>query len=558
MLRLLSWPVLCAVTVLLTSCSDLDKQFAVEFAVQSARSAVEVSLDGTAVVSESFDISVKRAENYGGVYVDIPQRFKDASGGVHWRDFDLIAARRDGRDEYYSIENNLPGHSIYIGEAHCKNCYPNLPLGTSNIEIVYRLDRMVRQEGDRQVLFLPAYLGHIQGRGAEKTIILVIPPGGVPRLSHIDPAAYAITQNAPNQFVVSIGAGNRDRVLPDIEIEYPGGTFQEATSGELMRRWLSDHFLTFASILGPLIVCLFVAVRVRASRRLLTPVINIDGEITESISPALAAYLFRNWSADSVKAAYLASALHHFVKGKREAKGARPQSLPVATRLVVERNREEWTVEEMEGKFYDAVVEEYRQARGADRWSSATVVSAAVLYFTVAYFSGLLGLSLGICGILITFLFAVLAFWETKWFAEPIITSEKFKQAVVIFLGYPMMMIFFIFLVVESELISDQLPYLVAISLDIIGIIVVISMRFMPTPKERQIRNNLMALNRYLLGEINGPKMSIECYEYYVPFAIALGVEKRWAERFDLWQENEKMGAHSPDGPISSWSEQYS
>ncbi|MFB2603939.1 hypothetical protein ACE04B_18355, partial [Rhizobium phaseoli] len=99
--RLLSWLTPCAVLVLLTSCSDFDN----EFAVQSANTTIEVSTDGTAFVSESFDILVKRAANYGGVYVDIPQRFTDASGGTHWRDFKLAAARRDGEDEYYSREH---------------------------------------------------------------------------------------------------------------------------------------------------------------------------------------------------------------------------------------------------------------------------------------------------------------------------------------------------------------------------------------------------------------------------------------------------------------------
>lgn len=164
MLRLLSWLILCAMLVLLTSCSDFDK----EFTVQSANSTIEVHTDGAAFVLENFDISVKRAENYGGVYVDIPQRFTDASGGVHWRDFELVAARRDGRDEYYSWENNVPGYSIYIGEEHCKDCSANLPTGLAKIQIAYWLGRLVRQEGDREVLFLPAYMGRVHGQGAKK------------------------------------------------------------------------------------------------------------------------------------------------------------------------------------------------------------------------------------------------------------------------------------------------------------------------------------------------------------------------------------------------------
>lgn len=94
----------------LSSCSNFDK----EFTVYSANTTIEVYTDGSAFVSEHFDTLVKKAENYGGVYVDIPQRFTDGSGGVHWRDFELAAARLDGIDEYYSKENNVPGYSFTL------------------------------------------------------------------------------------------------------------------------------------------------------------------------------------------------------------------------------------------------------------------------------------------------------------------------------------------------------------------------------------------------------------------------------------------------------------
>ena len=534
------------------------------------------------MVSESFDISVKRAENYGGVYVDIPQRFNDASGSVHWRDFDLVAARRDGRDEYYFTENNVPGYSIYIGEEHCKRCPANLPLGASNIEIVYRLGRLIHQEGDRQVLFLPAYLGRIHDQGAKKTIILVIPPGGVPRLSHIDPAAYEITQNAPNEFVVSIGAGKKDRVLPDIEIEYPKGSFQGGASDNQVRWWLSDHFLTFLGISGPLIVGLFVAFRLRPSWRLSAPLIAVDDKMTESISPALAAYLFRNWKTDAAKAAFLASACHLAMKrwlrisnlgedaevSDLSAKRARKKgkvtrakwsSLPAATRLVFDRIEKERTVDDRRRvmdtwhgsneELRKAAVEEYRKTRGGRDWGILTaVVSLLVLGVAVAYFSGLLIYSAVICGILPVSLVIVMMFRHP----ERLSIRTDLGQAVSVYVTFPGLMILALFYVGTHEVISEQQPYLAAILLNIVGIVIVTAMLRMPTPKQRQVRNNTLILNRYFRGEIGGPAMSVECYEHYLPFAIALDVEQRWTERFNLWRESQKLEAYAPDWLTSS------
>ncbi|NKL38898.1 DUF2207 domain-containing protein [Rhizobium leguminosarum bv. viciae] len=575
--RLFSWLMSCAILVLLTSCSDFDK----EFAVQSAITTIEVSADGTALVSESFDVLVKKWENYGGVYVDIPQRFKDASGGVHWRDFALVAARRDGSDEYYFKENNVPGYSIYIGKEHCKRCPADLPPGVSNIQIAYRLGRLVRQEGDRQILFLPAYMGRVHDQGARKTLSLRVPPGGALRPSRDDLAAYEIIQKTPSEFVVLIAAGKGDRVLPDIEIEYPGGTFLGGTSDRRMRWWLSDHFLPFLSILGPLIVGLVVILKFRPSWLLPAPLIVVDIKMTESISPALAAYLFLNWKADAAKAAFMASVCHLAVKRtlrissldedaeasdllakheRRKGKAGRAKwyGLPAATRLVFGRIGKERPVgdrrrvknarPDVRDVLHRTVTEEYQKVRGVDRWSLAAIFSILALGVAVACFSGLLILSAAICGILLISLIAVMALLHPERFTQP----NDFRQVVGKYFGLPALMIISLYYIGTTEVISEQQPYLVAILLDIVGIAIVLAMLRMPTPKQRQIHNNMLILNRYFRGEIDGPAMSVECYEHYLPFAVALGVEQRWTERFNLWREREKMDAYAPDWRISS------
>ncbi|OAV52994.1 hypothetical protein A6U98_30000 [Rhizobium sp. WYCCWR10014] len=582
MLRFFSWLVSCAILVLLTSCSNFDQ----EFTVQSANSTVEVYTDGTAFVSEVFDIAVKRADNYGGVYVDIPQRFTDASGGVHWRDLELAAARRDGRDEYYSRENNVPGYSIYIGAEHCKDCPANLPTGLTKIQIAYWLGRLVRQESDREVLFLPAYMGRVHGQGAKKTLTLKLPPGGTLRPSQQDrAAAYDIMRSAPNEISVSIPAGSGDRVLPDIEIEYPAGTFVIVTSGKRVQWWLSDHFLPFLSILGPLIAGLVAILKLRPSWFVPAPLITVDTKVTQSISPALAAYLFRNWKADAAKAAFMASVCHLAVKrtlrisslgedaeasnllakqDRRKSKAGRAKwyDLPAATRLVFggiakgpsagDRRRVKNARPDVRDELHRTVTEEYQKIRGKDRWSLAAAASILALGIAVAHFSGLLIFSTAICGILLVLLIVVTMFRHPEQFPVATGTSEQFKQAAFLFVGLPAIVIAALSYIGTTEVISEQHPYLVAILLHIVGIIVVLAVLRMPTSKQRQMRNNIRSLHRYFHGEIDGPPMSIECYEHHLPFAVALGVEQRWTERFNLWRESEKMDAYAPDWRISS------
>ncbi|SCB59772.1 Predicted membrane protein [Rhizobium aethiopicum] len=563
--------------VVLTSCSNFDR----EFTVRSANSTVEIYTDGTAFVSEFFDIAVKQSVNYGGVYVDIPQRFTDASGGVHWRDFELAAARRDGRDEYYSRENNVPGYAIYIGEEHCKDCSANLPTGLTKIQIAYWLGRLVRQEGDREVLFLPAYMGRVHGQAAKKTLTLKLPPGGTIRPSQQDrEAAYDIMRSAPNEILVSIPAGKGDRALPDIEIEYPAGTFVTITSGKRVEWWLSDHFLPFISILGPLIAGLFVLFRWQGWRSPAS-LIAVDIKMTKNISPALAAYLFRNWKKDAAKAAFMASVCQLAVKRmlrissldedaeasslfpKQERKKGKPgrsrwYALPAATRLVFghiegqrpagDRRRVVLARRASRDELHKAVAGEYLKFRGKDRWSSVAIFSILVMGIVLAWFSGLLLLSTAICGILLLSLIAVMAFLHP----ERLSGQTDARQAFTFFVTFPGLAIVALVYIGTTEVISEQWPYLMAILLHIAGIIAVLATSRRPTPKQRQMRSNMLILERYFRGEIDGPVMSVECYEHYLPFAVALDVEQRWTERFNLWRESEKMETYAPDWRSSS------
>ncbi|WP_376776642.1 DUF2207 family protein [Rhizobium laguerreae] len=583
MLRLLAWPILCAMLFVLTSCSNFDK----EFTVYSANTTIEVYTDGSAFVSEHFDILVKKAENYGGVYVDIPQRFTDGSGGVHWRDFELAAARLDGIDEYYSKENNVPGYSVYIGREHCKSCSADLPTGVTKIQIAYWLGRLVRQEGDREVLFLPAYMGRVHGEGAKKTLTLKLPPGGTLRPSQQDrAAAYDITRSAPNEIFISIPAGKADRNLPDIEIEYLAGTFVIVTSGDRVRWWLSDHLLPSISILGPLIASLFVLIRLGQGWRLPAPSIAVDGKKTESISPALAAYVFWNWKPDAAKAAFMASVCHlatkrllrisglgenaeasdlsaRQVRKKGKVARARWYGLPAVTRSVFGRIEGEPPTGDrrtvvhalygFERDLHQIVAEEYRKVRGgADRAALKTSAAILVLGIATAYLSGLLIFSAAICGILFIVFLVVAMFRHPERFPVATGTSEQFKQAISLFVGLPAILIVALGYIGMTEVIGEQQPYLVAILLHVVGIIGVLAMLRMPTSKQRQMRNNILSLHPYFHGEIDGPPMSIECYEHHLPFAVALGVEQRWTERFNLWRESEKMDAYAPDWRISS------
>lgn len=563
---------------LLSACSKFDR----EFAVNSAEGKVVVSGDGTAVATEIFKVAVINKSNFGGIYVDTPQRFTDTTGEFHWRDFGLLGARRDGLDDHYFMENTLEGRSIYIGRKHCKRCHSDLPLGIRTFEISYQLGRLVREEGAHQILILPAYMASIHGKSAAKTITLELPAGGTIRpLPQTVSAAYKVTTNADGEVVIQIAPGRADRSPPDIEIEYPRHTFPAATSTTLVRWWLLDHILIVLGLSGPLITCCFAAIRLYAQYRPIAPAPIIDGKLANSISPALAAYVYLDWERPAAKAGFMASVCGLAIQKKLrisslrddatvsgwsgnitggEPKAGRPKrkTLSKSSRLVFERLSEHLPAHSkrpiidifygLGDEMEKVALEEYRDRRGeGTKGHVLTAMLVLALGCYLAYLSGLVMFSGALC------LLFLLPFMLVSWIVHPERRPkstghlDEIKTAFSMIVGVPVFFIAASYYVSSNMITGEQVPYLIAVLLAVVGFILVLAMLRMPTRSQRQIRVDLPVLRSYLLGEVEGPTMSIETYERYLPFAVALYVEQRWTEQFNHWRENEKMPAYAPD-----------
>lgn len=198
----------------------------------------------------------------------------------------------------------------------------------------------------------------------------------------------------------------------------------------------------------------------------------------------------------------------------------------------------------MNGELHKKVVEEYgRLNSGRDRSKLVTVFSILSFGIAVAYFAGLLLYFVAVCGILLMSLFVVIGILHPERINWP----DNFKDAVSLYVVLPALAVIALYYVTMAELVSEQWPYLPVILVDIAALVVALRMKRAPTLSQRQLRDNLLALNRYFLGELDGPAMSIESYELCLPFAIAFGAEQRWTERFNQWLASENMDAYAPD-----------
>jgi uncharacterized membrane protein len=96
-------------------------------------------------------------------------------------------------------------------------------------------------------------------------------------------------------------------------------------------------------------------------------------------------------------------------------------------------------------------------------------------------------------------------------------------------------------LVVVGTLVSGGAPVLVWAVALLLAVVLVIAWRLMPaySPQGRKLRDEIDGLRQYLgvaerstLARMKAPELTPQEFARMLPFALALGVEKTWADRF--------------------------
>lgn len=554
----------------LAGCNNFNQ----EFVVTSADALVRIGTDGIAVASETFGVLVKKRDNYGGVYVDIPERFSNPDG-AHWRDFQFIAARRDGENEYASIENSLQGHSVYIGNDHCRHCHPDLPLGPLKISIDYKLDRLVHEDGDHQVLALPAYMASVHDQNGSKSLTFEIPRGGVKRPSAAS-ASYDVTLDDEGKLVVFFPERKSRLPSPDIEIDYPKGTFAAAGSGSVAWWWVSDHLLAFASASGPVVFFLAVFAFFCMRRRRWSVVQEREGQLVEEVSPGLAACIHFNRALRSKEEGVVASVCQLAIMGKlrlsaiggngwvgdltndgKEERGRKPAlaaSLKTILSGVKEKCRQtgraqlRMVIDDCGSAFRLATAEEYAKARNESLMlidlALTTIFSAGAF---LAYLAGLIVFSLSLFALMLLPLAALVQLRHWDKLQEIGGSWDQFKSWIWMLVVILLIAGVALGYITANPVSHDQLFYLLFICLDVLSMAFLLAVSRRPSPRQRRIGDRLGELRSYLKGDTSGPEMSVSTYERYLPFAIALGVETIWTARFDAWRENIGMETYAPE-----------
>jgi uncharacterized membrane protein YgcG len=143
--------------------------------ILSFDSTITVNRDGTLEVSEAIRVRAEGKNIRRGIYRDFPTTYPRAGGGQVVVGFDFQSATRDGRNEPWHTENMGNGVRVYVGSPS-----RNVPHGEHTYVLVYRTDRQMGYFADHDELYWNA-TGNGWGFTIDRASARLLLPDEIPR-----------------------------------------------------------------------------------------------------------------------------------------------------------------------------------------------------------------------------------------------------------------------------------------------------------------------------------------------------------------------------------------
>jgi uncharacterized membrane protein YgcG len=529
-------------------------------------SDVQVEPDASLDVTETIDVRAEGERINHGIFRDFPTRYRGRNGSQVRVGFTLRDVIRDGIPEKAATEPVSNGVRIRIGDADTL-----IEPGDHRYVIRYRTTRQVGRFGDYDELYW-----NVTGNGwvfpidaAEATIRL-------PRAVKLGQrAVYTGPQGATahDAEVVAEGPGEiqfrTTRPLGPYEgltvaVAWPKGVVAEADEGTRARWWLADYGPLVAGALTLLGLAGFYYVAWQRAGRDPRPgtVVPIFAP-ADNLSPAAMRYV---WKMGADNRAFAAALVDMGVRGHlrmieedggwlardktRLERIAGPEPLPAEEEAALRELAQTGESIVMEQKNHVAFAAAKKALDDAFKkrfdgklflrnwgWALAGVaLFIAALWLTAAAVvaaTGVLDLTIVLValGAIVTTVLLLLLVQEMQTTGRCLVmVGVMISGGVAAVVGFP---------VVAAAFASG---WLAPLAFPLVGLPLVVSAFFWiaaPTREGRAVLDRIAGFRQYLsitegerLDRMTPPKDTPELFERYLPYAIALGVENRWADRF--------------------------
>lgn len=536
-----------------------------EEVIHSYDTHIKIDQYGTLHITETIEVTAEGRHIKRGIFRDFPLQKRTFLGGALSTIYNIESVKRDGKDEPYHFARNDRNLRLYIG----KSSY-HLPKGQ-------RYEYEIKYNVPRQITSFEAFdelNWNVIGTGWSLPIMTadakIILPGDAEILNYSVYTGKALSREGHYRAYKADGKLQATITKPlqphegmTIAISFPKGHIAETDNYSDVSYFMQQHYGLLPYSIALLATILFYlwawnqVGRDPASRGL-APFY----EAPEGISPAMAAYILHMGGVNEqemLTATILSLASKGYLTIEELEKegfrlkrveldeGAHDDRPAIAPdeQVVYDEIKSSLTVKPRSSALQDALimhqlrlpelcVGKYFDTNAGFAFLGVLPLIVATFYYAInapmssdeLMLAGAFGLGFGMFGFLAIMHSLVLIF-KKEW--SKAIGLIVFGGA---FFGFGLMMIL-------QETSVSLLTWLM-VSLIFLVITFMRKPMMAPTRMGQEIRDHVAGLKYYMemveekvLQKFDPPEMSRELFEKYLPYAVALGVESKWAERFE-------------------------
>ncbi len=537
-------------------------------------SDITVAKSGTLTVAETIRVYAEGNQIRRGIYRDFPLTFVDANGRELEVGFKILSVERDGRPEPYHTETIRRGVRIYFGSADVL-----LDPGFHQYRLTYETTRQIRFFDSHDELFWNVTGTEWAFPIHRATATVTLPEGVKPEeLTYFTGPLGATDKNARAENRGNQAFFETTRELGAMEgltigVKMPAGSITRPTAAEERALFLKDNrnpFLAFGGLI--LVVGYYLWAWASVGRDPPAGVVVPRWDAPEGISPALANYIDEKGFGGQGWTAVSASFLNLAVKGLVNLEDLKKSIVvtrtdkPVAgdlptgekgllgalgaagSSLVIDKSNGK-RVQTLGNDFRDAMEKEHRRKYYLANWPQAI----GGILLSLACLAGLLlfgslpeeGIVLVVVPIFASVFISIFAVALGQNFKRSSSLGARIVAVVIIaFVGTIFLTVFggIAIALFATSAANGHLPLFAAIGGIVVTNLVFFFLMGAPTPLGRKMMDGIEGLRQYLtlaekdrMNMAGVPDMSPRHFETLLPYAVALGVEKPWAETFDRW-----------------------
>jgi hypothetical protein len=538
--------------------------------IQLFRSEIEIARNATVTVRETIRVRSARAAIVHGIFRDFPTRYRDRFGNRYVVGFDVLDVQRDGRPEPYGLEDIDNGVRVRIGRADVE-----LPPGEYTYALTYQTRRQLGFFDDHDELYW-----NVTGNGwafpIERAEARVQLPPGIP-LESIRMEAYTGPAGAQDRNyrarIIDDGSAEFATTQPldvheglTIVVGWPKGVVTAPTPAERLHDFFSDNRTALIAIAGWFVLLGYYALVWSSVGRDPAPgPIVVRYEPPRGLSPAGMRYLLKmGFDQTTFAAATVSLAVKRYLTIRHDGSsytlarmpGANP-ALSGEERALAKHLLDSKSEIDLSKSNYKIVQSAIKATKGSLKLAQEKT------YFLTNSRYVLPGLGLSALALLAAIVslpgqqMAISAFmsvWLTGWsvgvFALTVAALAAWRGAVADGSGKSLMAAGFLtlfglpFWAGEifglAMLIRGGSVWFAVLLAGLVGTNILFHYLLKaPTRAGRALLDQVEGFKEYFLAVEKDPmerlgkrELTPEVFEKYLPYAIALGVEKAWSSAF--------------------------